>query len=370
MKKSGKEQTVDLLIQLMSNKDFCPSKTQSLVNEKLLLNLAKLNKVDYCLEHFLHCEQCQLRRSAQFLAKIRLLRQGRTIRSLLYQHEYRHFQDQKQKLQRQLSGKKAIAFKPYASSTSSLADLDVLVGRQDLPLFISHYQQEQYLVKRQGKKKEVQLRHPHSHFTLDLHFLLAYPHYQDLEPAEYQLIEQLSADVLEQQASATITPTISQELLLVVALSRYWYNDLLCGIKTPYELAALWKSKKQPNWQRLIALLRHYHFLDQGLFALALAARLNNSALPKTISHRLTPLSKLLTHAFSLYDLAIFPKIDRWYRKENQPWVKQHMHKYAFVKLVLTHQHNFLRLFRPRIILFLGCLKLKEWRFSFFNSTK
>lgn len=343
------KQTIDILIQLMINKKFCPSNTYPFLNENLIIKLARRNKIDEYLSHFINCSYCQKKRSKKFISKINNQNKKRIFQILSYKKELAKFNKIKKK-----NNLPAIAYKKNSTNIRSSSDIDILVFKKDLPKFIKEYKKIGYKISKVICKKEVHLINPNNNFAIDLHFLIAYPHFFSLSKKDLDMVKKISRQMLTLQSPNKIKPSLDKELVLTSLLIRYWHNDLSCGLKTFYEIMLMLKSfQSSKEISKLIKLLKKYEFLNLSLFTFLIGSKIFSIPIPQKIKLHIPLLIKLLVNSISKYKISIFPNINSWHHSQNISWAINYNNHLNFIKLIVDDKTNFWRKIRPKIILFI-----------------
>ena len=260
-------------------------------------------------------------------------------------------------------GIQAIEFKCFRNNTPKKenillshrsADLDVLVSKKDFIRIASEYLRKGYTKKTKGRYKEIQLIHPVSKFEIDLHFLLAYPHYGDLNSAEYTAIEEFTKAILEKgvRTHAGFFSMSREDYVLSLCI-RYWHNDLLCGLYPFYELMRFCHMRRsQVNWKEVFHLADTYLMRNELLCILALGNRIFGIPLPGEVIDRMTFRIKLFSFAVTLRDVAVFPPVSKWYQKRFRDISDKKYTKFFILKLLINQRTPLLRCMRPRILAF------------------
>jgi hypothetical protein len=342
-----KKQVVDLLIKFMIDNNFCPSVNKIKIDESILEEIAKRNKITHHLFHFLNCKNCKAKISKKFCSKIKKIYKKRVLNLLLYQQELAIFNKLIKK-----NNKPAVIFKRNNTDPTSASDIDVLILEKDLFFFIEEYKKIGYKASKIFSDKEVHITNPITKFSIDLHFLIAHPHYKTISKKEKRSINKISKDIIKTHFLKENESSISKELMLASTIIRYWHNDLLCGLKTLKDIMLLLNSFQEPKEiNRLIILLKKYEILNYAFFTFQLGSKVFSTPIPDKILDKTPYLIKRLNCMISKYEISIFPDILKWYDDDNLNWVKKYYNKLNIIKIILNEEVPLTRKIRPQIII-------------------
>lgn len=343
-------ETEKILLNMLQNSQFCPSQTYKNVNIKLLIQLAGANKAEHVLLHFLTCESCLDLFDKPIIQKLEQLRFRLHALPLVFEGERRQFEQILKK--RRI---KAVLFKQFGNRDRVGADMDVLVSKQDLSILTEEAIQQGYIKTAKVRHKEIQLTNPVNRFKIDVHHMVAFPHYGGLKAQELQQIEQYSSDIFKaagNQRSGFVRVPI--EWYVVSRILHYWYNDILCSIYPLYEISSFcYVHRHTIHWNELFSIADTYSFRNEILFVLSLANKILGIGLPTDVSRRISFRIALASSAITLDDIVYFPHVSLWYHKRYSVIAQKKYRRYFFVKLLVNQGVPFTRLLRIRILMFI-----------------
>lgn len=340
-------QSVEIIIGLLTNKQYCPSVSSNHLTIKTLYTLAVRNKVAFLLRHFLTCPLCHKTIRPNWKTKIAQTLKLSTFRNLYLRQEL--IDVEKIFKQHRLRG---VLFKWQNQNSISGSDIDILVSQKDFTRTISAFHEKGYRVETAGREhKEAHLIHPRG-THIDLHFLFAYPHFRGLTDYDRELLKQISHQCLVANRSSGFGlsyPTI--EWFMIMKIAGYWYNDLLTGLGPLHTIATICSQPQNTvDWKKLLTLADSVAIRQEILFVLTLCSRVFTFPLPPAIKTVLPLYVRFLAHKQKLADIVVFPPIQSWYHSRHLHESKARFLRFLLLKLVL-HQHLPLSLlvakFRP-----------------------
>lgn len=359
-KKLQEENTVTcvLIKMLLNGFDYCPYEQGKKIDEKYLYIIASRNKLIHVLDHCLRCITCSRHISIPMMKKLAHHRMQTVAHLLIYKMERKKFQSfLKQQHIHAVEFKRSInerATERNIFSSHRSADLDVLVSSDDAINISARYSKMGYKKKTKGEQKELQLINTASGFEIDLHFLLAYPHYGNLSSTEYAIVEQFTQTVLANSTSGRFGITyISLEYFILSSCMRYWYNDMLCGLYPLYKLMQFcYTQRTKIRWEQVFQLAEKYAMRNEMLFILELGNRIFGTPLPKEVMDNMTFRIKYTAFSITMQDIAIFPPITKWCHKRFRDISHKKYTKFFILKTVINQRTPLLRCIRPRILAF------------------
>lgn len=332
--------------------DFCPTKYNLVIEERLLLETAIRNKLQHVLFHFLTCDNCRIRVTKSWITKINQLRITAIFRAMIWQKE-------KEKLNLVL--KKhficGILFKQQKRKTCqddgvifTGSDVDVLVPYTDFIHIISEYTKMGCQKKLKGINKEIQLVHPKYSFEIDLHFLIAYPHFSELNEKEYRMVQSFTNDLFKNTPKNTYgLVELSLEWYLLASLIRYWHNDLMTGLR---DLKIIIEYMQLPEtlllWDNFMHLVEKYDMKTELFFVLSVGSNIFKEPLSKKIQSAIPRWIRLIAASISAIDIALFPPIMKWNWKKHRQHVDIVYRQYDIIKRILKPNLFLQRLLHPR----------------------
>lgn len=347
-----------LIKMLLNGFNYCPYKHFKQIDEQYFYIIASRNKLVYLLYHCLRCSTCSQYMSARMLKQLSRVRMYAIANFLMYKKERDTFTSY---LYQQ--GIHAIEFKCFRNNTPKKrnillshrsVDLDALVSKKNVARIASEYLRIGYTKKTKGRYKEIQLIRFVPKFEIDLHFLLAYPHYGDLNSAEYTAIEEFTKAILEKgvRTHAGFFSMSREDYVLSLCI-RYWHNDMLCGLYPLYELMRFcYIQRTKIRWKQVFHFADTYSMRNEMLCILALGNRIFGTPLPKEVNGRMTFRIKFISFSVTIRDIAVFPPISKWYQKRFRDISHKKYTKFFILKTVINQRTPFLRCIRPRILAF------------------
>lgn len=331
--------------------DFCPTKHNLVIEERLLLETAIRSKLQHVLFHFLTCDNCRIRVTKSWIAKIHQLHVTSIYRAMVWQRE-------KETLNTVLIKYcvHGILFKQHKkihqndkmSFTGS--DVDVIVSHADFHHIILEYIKMGYQKKLKGIHKEIQLVHPKYSFEIDLHFLIAYPHFSELNEKEHRMAQSLTNDLLKNTPKNTYgLVELSLEWYLLALLIRYWHNDLMTGLR---DLKTIIEYMQLPKtlllWDNFMHLVKKYDMKNELFFVLSVGSNIFKEPLPKKIQSAIPWWIRQMAASISVKDIALFPPIMKWNWKIYRQQVDIIYRQYDIIRRILKPKAWLYRLAHPR----------------------
>lgn len=363
-----RRETRMLILLLVRGPSFCPAGVLGYPDESRLIALARRNKVEYLLTHFSDCSACRVRAGRRMKQEIRTVRR-RTVAALLYRQGMLADIHRAAKRMRI----RAVAFKQIpatfeAPGSSGLMhggnDLDILMTVSEGEMLAAEYRAAGYEKTRFGARKEFQMKHPAHGFEIDIHHLVAHPHYDALRGGELRKIADFSSALLA--ASPVGLSVLSPRDYLVTLSVRFWYNDMLCGLRDLFLLARFMERSSPATRRETLHRARRHNVVNELLWMLCVAERL--LAIPMRHElRRLTPLRiRLSSYGVSVEDIAVFPSISDWHRTGTSPGMRRRHTRYGVLRLLVGNDVGVMRLLRPSIISYAGrsLLRLAAERLS------
>lgn len=343
---------------LINGINYCPYGQGVHIDETYLYTIASRNKLSHLLFHCLRCSTCSRCMSVRMQKQLSRLRMNTVAKLLLYEKEREAF--------RSFLCRKhihAVEFKCFRNDNLTnenalffhrSADLDVLVSKKDFRRIASEYLRMGYTKKTKGRYKEIQLVHPVSKFEIDLHFLLAYPHYGGLNSTEYTVIKKFTNALLERGDKIHDGfISISREHYILSLCIRYWYNDMLCGLYSLYELMQFcYTQRTNIRWEQVFHLADMYSMRNEMLYILKLGNRIFGAPLPREVIDRITYRIRVFSCSITIWDIVIFPPISKWYHKRFRDISHKKYTKFFILKILINQRTPLLRCMRPRILAF------------------
>lgn len=352
-------QAVQLLMAfLIRERWYCPSVSRVRYQENVLLQVALRNKIQNVLFHFLDCAECRKNSTDWFVRILESYRKKRILYQLLFAEEKRRLQNilRRKKLRAVLYKSTGPYFrKTLANDFHDGSDMDVLIEKKDIIYLVDEYRALGYKKMPAIVPKEVTIQNPANFFEIDLHYLLAYPHYGGLSQPELTMLRSFTTDFFSSARSASyglFRP--SQEYMFLSLLIRFWFNDTMTGLGELFKITKIY-SRYVDNirWGALVTLADTYAFRNECMFILKLGSLLFQTRLPQKRESEVPFRVTLFVPSISVDDVAIFPPIRRWYHKRYNTFAHRLYLRYFFLKLWLNQNTDPLRLLRPRIVVFL-----------------
>lgn len=349
--------TVNLLLEWCKNSNYCPTANGVSVHELSLYILSVRNKLVHVLFHLSHCHLCRPQISRRFRKKLAVLEREHIVNAMLIQHEELVLRDLLK-----IAGMKAVFFKQFSVQNDRKlliefhSDLDILIMKQNLQTFVQLYKYRGYSVYSTVVKKEIKLINPKSHIKIDIHFLIAFPHYGDLTPLELQTVQRFGDDLFRfSSASSDVIVRPAVEYQYISMIMRFLWNDMVLCLRTLHDITQVYNlHQKSINWRVFFAITDKYGITSEVLFVLCLSGKIFYNPLPHQVSEKLTWFVTALAENISVRDIVLFPSVNNWYSGTNAQFVHQYYQRYTLLKLCLHHNTPFIRLIRPRILLFLA----------------
>ena len=311
MKMKNETQSVTVIIRLLTDTSYCPTDSGERVYGSTLYALAVRNKAVHILSHFLTCHRCKKSISKDVRMNI-----NTTLKSSLFRNLY---------LQRELIDTQAIfkakrlrgvLFKWHTHSSIAGSDIDLLVSPIDFVTATAIYRDKGYAIETNGRSfKEAHLIHPQHQTHIDLHFLIAYPHFWGLDEYDVSLLKRASLMCLTDNRSAHYGLShTSIEWFIIIKVIGFWYNDLLTGLGTLHVLMTTCRQYKDTiNWQKLLTLVESLSIKHEALFVLAIGSRFFDISLPAKVVRAMSLRVRVLAAMHTVESVAIFPPMQDWY---------------------------------------------------------
>lgn len=354
MKMKNETQSVTVIIRLLTDKSYCPTDNGERVYGSTIYTLAVRNKASHILSHFLTCPRCQKGISKDVRTKIRT-----TLKSSLFRNLY---------LQRELMDTQAIfkakrlrgvLFKWHVHSPIAGSDIDLLVSPGDFTTAIAAFRAKGYAIETRGRaSKEAHLIHPRYQTHIDLHFLIAYPHFWGLDEYDVSLLQRASLMCLTDNRPARYgLMHTSIEWFITIKVIGFWYNDLLTGLGTLHLLMTTCRQYKDSiDWQKLLAIVELLSIKHEALFVLAIGSRFFDIPLPSIIQQT-TPLRvRVLAATQTVGAVAIFPPMQDWYLAR---YFRESQRRFLYFSLLKFALHQ--RVPLMQLIKQLHLRTLREW---------
>lgn len=337
-----------LLFLLRNDEGACPPSAQVRHSSPRLYEKAILNKVPHALAHFVKCRSCYslLKPTAQKkiaqLQKISLLsqflyeREKQQLVTLMKKHKIRgiFFKDSAEKLRRKFFLTTDIDF---LLDPKSAEMLDIVLTEQG-------YRKKAYPPKEITYSQKGRLH-------IDVHTLLAYPHFESLTKSEQNMIADLSAETLSPSSQhKQNSHELKKENLLFVLCVRYLLNDLMTGLGGLEEIVRLARALTPTQWRSFLQRAQRYHFSNEALFLMATGSQVFQIPLPSRIRSALSWKTKLMSAYVQPEWLAEFPKLKQWTWEKNRTMAHRHYKRLGIMKLILSEKTPYTRLIRPKII--------------------
>lgn len=361
MFKRNHQNAIYILTHFVHDMDgFCPIKYNLFIDERLLYEIATRNKIQHVLFHFLLCPLCRKQIHIKFKAQLEELRFTKKLRLLLWSRERMILEEVLRKYD--IYG---ILFKQHREKGEAGGfriatgfDLDVLVRKEDVSIIVFEYTKMGYVQQKKGIQKEIQLINKKNGFEIDLHFLLAYPHYSQLDEKEYGAVQSVTNDLFFSiHSKSTHLVDLPTEWYIVVLFIRYWYNDLMTGLRDMHDILTLSEHFQNTNvWNSVFRRVIRYSLKNEFLFVLSVASATFKAPLPGSVRRAMPWWIFFMRSWVSPEDIAVFPPITKWHKKKYSRSVRVLFSRYAALKYILKLDARFVRIFTPRNV----------WNFSLF----
>lgn len=335
---------------LTGQPDYCPYLFHDNVPVTLLFRLATRNKVEHVLSHFVKCNRCHVRLDIKHREKVERLQKLQVVRSLFYVSESKRIQSLflKQKIY-------ALLFKSYKLDLRKGSDIDILVSPSNFSKLVFLYKRKGYRISiHGGLSKEAHLTNPETGFTIDLHFLVAYPHYGKLRTADLLVIKQISQEIVApHQGNNWGVHPLSIEWYILIQAVCFWHNDLLVGLGSLYRLCMACRIyADRIDWQKILALANRFAFRNKLFFVLMLTDRLFPFGFPDHVRRLVPRRIHVFARAQTIRDLVDFPPIAKWNYQQFSAIAQRKMRRYMLLNIATDPLGLFWWLFRPRLALF------------------
>lgn len=304
-------QSVAVIVRLLIDKSYCPTESGVPIYGSTIYALAVRNKAAHVLRHFITCSRCQKRINKGVRKKIKTTLQSSLFRNLYLQREL--MDTQAIFKAKRLRG---VLFKWHAHSPVAGSDIDLLVSPTDFATAIAAFRAKGYAIETNGRSfKEAHLIHPRRRTHIDLHFLVAYPHFWGLDEYDVSLLKRASQMCLADNRFTHFGLVHSSiEWFLVIKVIGYWYNDLLTGLGTLLSLMTTCSQYKDTiDWQKFLAVVESLSMKHEALFVLALGSRFFDIPLPSIIQRAMPLRVRMLAAIPSVESVSVFPPMQDWY---------------------------------------------------------
>lgn len=346
---STSHETKQILLNLLRDSRFCPFETCPSVNTKLLFFLARANKTEYTLLHFDTCPVCSKKISKSFKRMLHTIKQKEIVDPLMFESERTCLELILKR--RHIRG---VLFKHHNSRKRFGGDMDLLVSRKDIPIIRDEYAMRKYRISAKVAHKEIQAVNPKINYKLDIHHLIAYPHFGWLNKEEISMLAQYSSDLfLEENGKKYGIINMSPERYVVTRAIHYWYNDMLCSLYPLYEISIFCYERRHTlDWDKLFRIADAYSMRNEIIFIFFLSNKILDSEIPVEIKKKLSIRIVIAASALMPDDIIYFPSVCLWYHRRYRDIAQRKYKKYSIVKLLVSQNTPFTRLLRVRIILF------------------
>lgn len=352
------------------------------------LRLAGRNKAINYFFHFLECKKCGKYLPADEKMNLSKIQESACRSAKAYRREKalldrfcrkNHLQAILFKDLGDYQDKEEAGNEPYLGS-----DLDILVEKKSLFVFKRYFsrrgfflEQEMVLPGTAGSDgyREYKMTNFISGVTVDIHPQIAIP-----QPDSDNYLTKEKVEKIGEFLFSTISRgsyglfRLPAEATLFSLIVHFAGTDLFHGLRRLGDIAKLSRIKSF-SWEKFWQINRRFSLTNTSLFTLLLAQKFfptkKNLVFP-SIPFRIFLLARLWT----LEKIAIFPPINKW-GKGPYKSAKMFSEMY-FVRRILNEKTIFLRLFRPRtmvfwLILLLGRIKFrhpKPFDICFFQRNK
>lgn len=368
------DQVVRVLVNSLIHRDtFCFAGYLARVDMRDLLETALRNKIEYVLFHISDCRNCRAHAGSEILAELKQIR-FRTRYALL------HRASELRTLEKLLASKiGALALKELdpqgvigeTDFRHTGTDLDILLRPEDMEKLVSMYVRHGYRRTADTVPKETVIVNPRTGFEIDIHSMVAYPHYGGLTPVEDARIRRISGDMVGLATHSGGLRYLDPARYFFIQIIRYWYNDMLCGLNGLYQIGSFpGRNSNRINWRIFHELTDKYALAGEVSFVLSLAGMVFGFGIPEEL-RRYTPLSTgIFASLYSPSEIARFPYIKKWDIPRYHGVVARRYRKFFLVKLLVNGDTPRLRLLRPRLLLLAiqALVRYILWRITYVSS--
>ncbi len=334
----------------------CPHIPQlSLQQEHELLWLASYNKAYGNVFHYIHCVFCRRHISDSFMKQLmgaeftamsdcrKKLKELRTLVSVIGRGRYTAV------------FYKTSPFHPgFLSRENVSSDIDVLVSGSACDGLVRRYVKRGYTLKRYPPK-ECTVSNPHSGIRIDIHTLVAHPHFGDMSYERMTMIKRLTHDMLvytHEESSKRVSDPPYYVFYLAVS---FWYNDLGFGMHTLYQIVHSLLALSPADRRRLYALLNEYQWYTLFSFIAEAGSVFYKISLPSSVRalFGLSPAFRTYLNFFLRHFIVVRVSMEAWHHARNK-WAQRVFTDIGILDTLLRDLVPHGRLLRPKIIWFMG----------------
>lgn len=326
----------------------------SLQQEHELLWLASYNKAFGNVFHYIHCASCSRHISVSFMKQ--LMGAEFTANS-----DYRKKAEELRTLRSVVSrgGHTAVFYKTspfqpgFVSRDSVSSDIDVLVSRSVCDTLVQWYTNRGYALRRYPPK-EYTVSHPRSGIRIDIHTLVAYPHFGDMSRERIAMMERLTRDMLIYTHKKNGILVSDPPYYVFYSAVNFWYNDLGFGMHTLYQIVHTLRLLSPADRRRLHAILTEYQWRTLFSFIAEAGFMFYNIPLPAFVRalSGLPPARDTYLNLFLRHFIVLRIPMDAWHRSHKQ-WARRVFTDMGILDTLLRDSLPSGRLLRPKIIWFM-----------------
>lgn len=314
---------------------------------RILISILRINK---CIDFASHLQSCRTCKKFVDTSTYKHLRQ--VLRAKRLVRIIRHME--RAKLQKILISERIVAC-DYKESPSGLleqngSDIDILVSKIDAQKLHEWFVRHNYQVINYPPK-EVTYEHSVTGIRIDVHTLIAYPNYGDLDPREKQaLIRFTNRCLKETRANGYGLHALSPEIYICSLCIMYLYNDMCKGVRYLYQLHTLFSVDEYViDWKKIEKLLHDYRLLPAIRFIGVVLRSLYGTSMPVQFQPNI--IERILGRWFTLPRLLYEYPVNEWHSSEHQKSSGAWYRVYAITRSLLG-LIPYRRLLRPRYIIF------------------
>ncbi len=231
-------------------------------------------------------------------------------------------------------------------STISGSDVDVLINYKQLPNIVRILSKNNFSVKNRYEQ-EISFLNNVNHIQLDLHFLINHPRsfYFDKKRSI-----KFTKEFFKILSSKKHSQRFRNEYFFLGKVICYWTNDFLRGLNTLNSLGDFIKTNNI-NWKDFEYIANKHNFLGEAQLALSISKNLFQQKSLNEYCNTLNIKIKILSHYYNYKKVGIFGSTTIWGIDDDENTRKIYIE--CFIASLISNKHTpFLRLLRPRIILF------------------
>ncbi len=336
----------------LSDENACPFAHLSIQEDvSSLIDFAQRNKCLHVLFHFTKCTRCRQmigNGAYQKLMKLQLVALSRA--SVIAEERTRLISMASNIRSRIVFYKQSPVQTPHTTLKVS-NDIDVLTSESIQQQLCSMYADAGYVAKVHAPK-EVSLHSPSNFSSIDLHTLVAYPHYGNVRDSRHQMIARFSRELYTNARKDTRTGVYVSDACthLIFLVLYFWYNDLGFGIQTLYVFLSTISTLSDHELTALEALTRDYKIHRLFSFIVHTSHMFFEREIPRSIAKkfRLSIFQSCLSHLFIDNFIVTRLLIRDWDPRDQK--IRNLYRKYYLFDLILDENLSPLRLLRLRIL--------------------